>query len=475
MQLLNYRKGFATNSSSSHSIIWVANPNEFEDNDLGLNGSFNWEYFTLKNRESKTQYLAALIVEALQSMGVTSEVAVAMASSYMGIDPLDRYAGVDHQSEISIPIEAIPHKIDELPLNIQFINELEEVLMDDHVIIFGGNDNDEPHNDIDRALNGGRRLNFTNIEELYGSYIARKDGDVWTFFDRNKGDKVRFSFNDVDDFSDYKPSAPELVDLKITNRCEKKCKFCYQHSSKTGKHAPLSVINTIAKEFGKHTVFEVAIGGGEPLGYDDNGSNICDVINLFSANGVTSNITTGSMPLLLKYKDFLFANCGGVGYSITTEKDWYDLLEEYGKDKTILTEGKLVIHIPVQITPLAIIDKIYEFAVESKCKLNILFLGYKKCNVPEAYSCDALLSVFKALVDNRQGCLIGIDTCLANQIQPFLHQMKIPSWSYYVKEGVNSMYIDAVTKSYGESSFTENMTPIKAIEKFDLSAIWKGI
>ena len=57
------RLGFATNSSSTHSIIVLPSARSEEPN-MGL-GSFGWDNFVLKREDSKKHYLALILARSL--------------------------------------------------------------------------------------------------------------------------------------------------------------------------------------------------------------------------------------------------------------------------------------------------------------------------------------------------------------------------------------------------------------------------
>ena len=41
------------------------------------------------------------------------------------------------------------------------------------------------------------------------------------------------------------PEYPELIDLRITNKCDHGCKFCFMDSSIKEKHADISFLNRV--------------------------------------------------------------------------------------------------------------------------------------------------------------------------------------------------------------------------------------
>ena len=109
----------------------------------------------------------------------------------------------------------------------------------------------------------------------------------------------------------WSPYGPELMDISITNWCDKECTFCYRNSSKTGKHMSLEDYKKLidsAKDMG---VFQVALGGGNPNQHPD----FIEILRYTFEQGIIPNYTTNGRGLS---KDILVASkkyCGAVAIS----------------------------------------------------------------------------------------------------------------------------------------------------------------
>jgi hypothetical protein len=55
----NVRYGFATNSSSSHSIVLLKNKKKAKEN---YSSDFGWEFFTCISENAKLQYLGQTLI-----------------------------------------------------------------------------------------------------------------------------------------------------------------------------------------------------------------------------------------------------------------------------------------------------------------------------------------------------------------------------------------------------------------------------
>ena len=64
--IYNVRLGFATNSSSTHSIIFTTDKIKSR---IPKDGYFGWEFFTLAKKSEKKAYLATILYTHLHYVG----------------------------------------------------------------------------------------------------------------------------------------------------------------------------------------------------------------------------------------------------------------------------------------------------------------------------------------------------------------------------------------------------------------------
>ena len=57
---------------------------------------------------------------------------------------------------------------------------------------------------------------------------------------------------------------PELMDIAITNWCDRGCTFCYRQSSEKGAHMRMADYRTVLRQASGLGVLQVALGGGNP-------------------------------------------------------------------------------------------------------------------------------------------------------------------------------------------------------------------
>ena len=463
MKVLRIREGFATNSSSVHSIIITDKP---LTDYLVEEGEFGWDPFIAASENSKRLYMACQLYKSLLML-VPEEAALALAEKYAGIKMGDAY--VDHQSVFDLPTTFkgnYPH--------IGFFNELLNYVLNPNIAIKGGNDNSYRYVDADEVL--------TEIpKDGYGSLVARKDSaGYWVLFDRRTGKKIHFTFDP--EVKAGRASSPELVDLKITDFCTKGCKYCYQDSSLAGKHAISGNIYSIFRALKDLEVFEVAIGGGEPLYHPD----FISIIRDAEYFGLTVNFSTGDITWLNspEMRQEILPRIGSFAYSVSSASQVERLgkiLDYYriGKSKLLTRNAKATVQVIPAFTSKIELEKI--LTVAHKYGIACTLLGVKEAG----RGAEALkeynkkhkwevkdrkpsywLNVVNSLRDKNIRPHIGIDTSLAQTSKEALVEANIPTNRYYTKEGMFSMYIDAVEGKMGPSSFCneDEMVPIISVK-----------
>lgn len=451
MKIHQVRLGLATNSSSTHSVILMPGLT-----DHGMDGTFGWDNFVAASQEAKTRYLAAQLKGVLHAVA-SEEVTEAVVQAWTGVD-LDqaREDYVDHQSAWVLPMDWDGRGPDKL-----FFDSLKDFVLKNDVAILGGNDNDEDRhplkgNDFTIAIptDGGGR----------SPMVCRLDPEgYWVLFNRKTGTKIRMSFGaNGQEVEPSRSAAPELVDIKITDWCNKGCDFCYQDSTTAGKHAETAYLKALARNLGDLRVFEVAIGGGEPTAHPD----FLEILHAFRSHGVVPNFTTKSTawlkderrrgPILDAVGAFaLSVDCAGDVDALASMRDTYEI-----DDKKI----------NAQFVMGTLRDYGFEQLLETAARrhIRLTLLGYKTNGrgggyEPEDYS-GWIDSLKKVRVAVGWGPKLGIDTALAAEYQSQLSDAGVPRWCYEVEEGKFSMYIDAVAYKAARSSYGEvlAMRPLKA-------------
>lgn len=270
------------------------------------------------------------------------------------------------------------------------------------------------------------------------SIKIRRDKNALAIFNQRTGDKLRFAFGPY-----TKARVPELVDIKITDYCPFGCAFCYQDSTLRGQHAEMENISFIARELGKHRVFEVALGGGEPTDHP----YFLTVLATFRAYGVVPNFTTKSLGYVKRNWRHLDPRIGAFAYSAENMGDLHSadkMLREMPRDR-------VNIH---YVMGLAGKMEFLEFmALAKHYGFRVTLLGYKtvgRGGDVEHQPYDWWIDAVKALIRVKACPTFSIDTPMAAQ---YAEQLPVDKHFYHTKEGFVSAYIDAVKMGMSASSF----------------------
>lgn len=461
MKFLNIRRAFATNSSSSHSMILLNEKDTLSDRDTDFEDyDYGWEAFTLVSDASKKDYLRALIGQCLSA---TAGYAVAQTVlDDMGLSSdsgTENFGSVDHQSRVYFPKSQ-----DQSGLNVDFLKDFVGWAMKKNVAILGGNDNGGKHPAIDE-----NSLLVSWQNHFYdGNLIARKDekNNTWSVFSKRNGLNLRISFDEdnpvlsKDRPSEEKSSRPNLVDIKITNKCPYKCTYCYQGSTPSGVHAPLERVFEIAEKLREAEVFEVAIGGGEPTVHP----GFRHIVAAFDDRGITPNFTTRNLVWLRDSKNReTIMKCGGIAFSVDNPQMAQELAEFLEKTDYAFKQ-KFRAQVVVGAQSEENFKDILKILI--KDRVQITFLGYKTTGFGQSYKDSNMEQVRHAeenwirwfLEENKSGrAWVTIDTALAQVSDEELQSRGVSSNLYHRTEGTNSMYIDAVENKMAPSSFCDNV------------------
>jgi len=437
MKIQGIRYGFATNSSSSHSVIVL--PNQ-EDDDI-YDQEFGWDNWTAASQEQKMTYLGVTISSQIQKK-VGETLSRIIAEYFSGIELQDD-GYIDHESKITLPYD-----FDGRGLSVEFIEDLKEALLRDDVVILGGNDNSDPH--PSKEL-GTPVAWYSDIPMETNDLVCRKDGDEWTLFDRKDGLKIRMSFVDE---PRQKITRPELVDVKITNMCAHQCQYCYQDSIPTGNHANDNLITNLMYGLSELECFEVALGGGDPI------------LHPFFWNLLRKSWYNLRINFSTRSTDWLYVdnkrqswldNGGAIGFSICSESELRQIVTILKQTVSFDTwdwSHRVAFHLVMGVVNEWRFESILRSANNNN-KLPIVLLGYKEVGrgskyrpLPHGWWIDIIADLYSQGECPR----ISIDTVLASQYSKELKAAGIPSEMYETEE-CRSMYFDLVGNQYGPSSY----------------------
>jgi radical SAM protein with 4Fe4S-binding SPASM domain len=153
-----------------------------------------------------------------------------------------------------------------------------------------------------------------NVMERGNNMIQRRHSRRYNFWgDTDTGMTMRWG-DTPEDNPVYAPW-PELADISISNHCSKNCEFCYRDSKPDKSFIPLDQYEFILERLRSDrwgSVFQVALGGGEPLEHPD----FVSIIQRTHRSGVVANFTTNGEYLDSHTVNAIKGKVGAVALSV---------------------------------------------------------------------------------------------------------------------------------------------------------------
>ena len=473
MQIFNVRLGLATNSSSSHSLVWLPEnvkavdymgwrePTIFPDEVAGPPqpielGDFGWQHFTLASREAKMRYLGTLLRDRLAE-SLPHNVQSLIVKSWLGTNTADE-DDIDHESWMYLP-SAFGSKIPDERL----VKEIADYFCNERLVILGGNDNQSVKHPLHEY--GAFRLPLPH-DCRRSNYVCRYDEEYkfWVIFNQEDGTKIRFRLTRDPAQMKNVPvcaSTPELVDIKITDQCGKGCEYCYQNSNVNGQQANRFWSYLIAQHLAELQVFEVSLGGGEPTIHPE----FMQYLKGFREVGIVPNFTTRNLAWL---RDPYMAHgfmefCGAFALSVNKEEEVKNLVTLL--DYNSIDHNKAAVQVVLGTIESHHLAGILRACADAGVRATLL--GFKSVGRGANYQPRNYRNWLEIVKDSQ--AKVSIDTALAAEYQQQILAAGISPYMFDVKEGAFSCYIDLVQNKIGPSSFCkpEEMLPLESDEPWD--------
>lgn len=440
------RGGFACNSSSSHSIIFLD-----EDEDVPVNterSDFGWDEFVVSDASAKRTYLQVMLERKLVPLCGRDGAQVVLEDLGLTEDTGDAY--VDHQSWVDLPLnwtESAP--------DMQFVGEMSNFFKNDRTVILGGNDNDGGKHPL-AVVDGGSTRDFIIPTYIDGRCVARKDerGGTWTLYSRRTGMKVRFSFQNPSDGA-VRGNVPDLVDLSITDWCDAGCVMCYRGSTVKGSHAKREYLEGLVEAFADNQVFEVAIGGGEATAHPW----FDGLVRALHERHVVPNLTTRNIDYLVAHPETVEL-LGAVAYSVETVDDAKRFADLGWEAHSTMRRFQIV----DGMVPKETLREIANIALDEG--IHVTLLGYKTTGRGAGWSRRLVDSGWQELwqEDLFGQWTFAIDTTAARQYRADLERLGVAEASYHTQEGAWSCFVDAVAQKMGASSY-QHLDALLALDR----------
>lgn len=264
----------------------------------------------------------------------------------------------------------------------------------------------------------------------------------------------------------YRKEGPLLLDVSITNRCERQCNFCYRKSQSHGYDMPIEDYSFLLSQAKQCGVQQIAIGGGEPTLHP----NFIDILEQTVESGLIPNYSTNADYLTDEVLIATKKYCGAMAVSI------YDNIENYQATIERISNFGIVVNLHM-ILRSDLISRYTAFLRNPPDWLNkvnaIIFLNYKpadgKIELCLNKTPNDILTEFFDSVANFEMRGVGFDTCSVSFVSNYL---EVDSSLYdYCEAARKSAYINERLIVYPCSFYTAQGTNLK--EK-TLRDIWSS-
>lgn len=488
-RIRNRRNSLATNSSSTHSVVYKNKDQVFED--LGIFDNRYYDRCTetiAASREAKIRYIFGNIFYWNELVELMSERYPEMKEYYpMAKDHFDIYCNKDkwnalkkldctsdEYSDLWTSLDSYQfgdhargnlYNPKELYLSFEYLCN---IIDSPDIVIIGGSD------EADFVYEQTKGLKHISHEYSYMKKFTDKvkNGNYYILYGEmfDKKEKIRLQ---VDSIPDMIPEYPELVDMKITNACEHKCPFCYMASTPKGKHANAWDVYRTVNKFKAKTEF--ALGGGNVLLHPE----FCEIVRHISDNNHIANITiryddVNTINNDKKIKKAIVKYVSGIGLSVQkasdvdVAKDFINEMLELGKHVSLhiipemigIEETKKILH-KMDIINAKQAEQKDEFDANyywapNRCK--VLFLGLKQSGRAKNLEHKLLTADDLHELQEASRYQFNVDTSFINTYNDWFEENYSDSEEFFLTrhEGEYSMFIDAVKMQAFTSSYKDD-------------------
>lgn len=293
-------------------------------------------------------------------------------------------------------------------------------------------------------------------------YVKDNHGYI-AIFDEKSGYTIRTGENGKEQF--WKETGPELLDISITNYCERSCGFCYRGSGRSGMHMNLELYEKILKDAKAAGVFQIALGGGNPNQHP----NFVEILRMTREYGIVPSYTTNGQGMTTEIYEATKEYAGALAVS------WY---YPYDDAKTVIETG-YAYGIPVNIhfvldaenieRARKILKNEYLKYVNAVIFLNYKPVGKEKRKILEK---DNAISNFLLEALQYEICQIGFDSCMISYLadkQDIINMCSID----YCEAGRFSAFISETGEMYPCSFMCGAKMQGISILSEDMVKIWR--
>jgi hypothetical protein len=237
--------------------------------------------------------------------------------------------------------------------------------------------------------------------------------------------------------------------VTITHYCDRECDYCYAGSTPEGQNATRVTLDALGWAMEEAKVFEVALGGGEPMAHPDRWR----IIEALAWHHTSVSFSTARVSWIVQFwKSQPLAHWESVRrFGFTPDRRSLELVD--GLWRIFAGHGidpkRCCIQIPLGAFSEAEVRRTLDKA--RRWGFAVLLLGYKEPKRDVAPRRHDYGKWMEWVIGSGLTC-VSIDTVLAAEFEQQLSQCT-SRLLFHAQEGAFSMHIDAVDRTIGPSSF----------------------
>ncbi|NLV22079.1 MAG: radical SAM protein [Syntrophomonadaceae bacterium] len=224
-------------------------------------------------------------------------------------------------------------------------------------------------------------------------------------FDRDHGTFIRYGKNGSEPF--FNAAGPELLDIAITNYCERECDFCYRASNRHGSFMRLEDYEIIMEQAEKAGVLQVAIGGGNPNQHPQ----FTRILQKTRDHNIVPSYTTNGQGMTDEIYAVTKQLCGAIAVS------WY---EPYTEAQEVIKQAcayGIKVNIHFMLNKLSLPQAIELIGKNNNLLESVnavVFLNYKPVHSSDTLCLTDGIEIRNLLesVKKINNCKIGFDSCM---------------------------------------------------------------
>lgn len=264
----------------------------------------------------------------------------------------------------------------------------------------------------------------------------------------------------------WSQDGPELLDVAITNYCERGCAFCYRQSNKDGIHMSIEDISNIVRQAQEIGVLQIALGGGNPNQHPQ----FCEILQLIRLHGIVPSYTTNGVGLSDEVLIATAQYCGAMAVSLYPPYDEHYEALLYRINRFGI---RCNLHMILKSDTIdTAIDWLQSPPAFMRYVNAIIFLNYKPINMAypnRPIEKDKLRHFFQTTA-NCRAVKIGFDSCSISGIVQYMH---VPNFLIESCEAARfSAFISEDMKMY-PCSFMVETEQYGDLRKKSMYEVWK--